>query len=342
MSGREVAADPAVARRRRAKLSFLLRVAVSAALIVFLVRKAGVGSISRTVGSAAPGWLVAGFALGILAAGMQAYQWKGLLGAMGIRRHYLSTLRLDTAARGFDAALPTSIGGDVVRATLASPTPSQRLPAAVSVVLRRLLQLPGLICVIVAGLILSRSLDYAGRVRPFALACVGAGLALMALVGLAARSKTVRRIPVPAAVRRLSAEWTMARRQTVTGHPFLLAAGRGLLFWIVVVLSQVCFIHAVGIRVPFGYSMMVIATVNALSMLPISFGGYGLREGTFSAFLTAGGHATTAQGAAVGALLSIQTFAFGVVGGLVYLTLRRQAHQAASRPESVSAVGGVA
>ena len=66
-----------------------------------------------------------------------------------------------------------------------------------------------------------------------------------------------------------------------------------------------------------------MTSVNALSLLPISLGGYGLREGAFASFLAVGGFAVPAQGAAVGVCLSAQTVAFGLVGALTYLTVRR-------------------
>ena len=110
------------------------------------------------------------------------------------------------------------------------------------------------------------------------------------------------------------------------------ATGRGLLFWTVVVASQSMFILAVGIRVPLTYSALVITTATAVTMLPISLGGYGLREGAFAAFLAAGGHATAAQGAAVGVCITVQTLALGVIGIPFYLTLRvRRGRHAAPR-----------
>ena len=106
-------------------------------------------------------------------------------------------------------------------------------------------------------------------------------------------------------------------------RPFLRATFRGLLFWIVVVLSQACYIRAVGIHASLGYAAAVVACVNAISMLPISVGGYGLREGAFSALLGVAGVGTAVQGTAVGLCLSAQTLLFGLCGAVVYATLPR-------------------
>jgi len=322
--GRRIA--DAETRRGRRRPSLWLRLLVSIALLVYLLRTAGLASIFRTVVGADPRWLAAGLGLGIVAAGLQANQWRGLLAALGLRRSYRSTLHVDTAARVFDAALPSSIGGDVLRIALVAPAASERVAAALSVILRRVMQLPGLVAVLVGGAVASLTLPYAGRVELIAFGCAAAGVGLALALVLVSRLESLRRVPVPRKLSGLAGDLAQARTRAA-GDPaaFVRAALRGLLFWCVVVLSQTCFIVAVGIHVPLGYATAVIATVNALSLLPISLGGYGLREGTFSALLAASGQSTLAQGAAVGACLSLQTLAFGVVGGLVYLTLRKTA-----------------
>jgi uncharacterized membrane protein YbhN (UPF0104 family) len=123
------------------------------------------------------------------------------------------------------------------------------------------------------------------------------------------------------------------------------ATGRGVLFWAVVVASQYLFIVAVGIHVPLVYGALVITTATAVTMLPISLGGYGLREGAFAAFLAAGGHATAAQGAAVGVCITVQTLALGVIGIPFYMTVRarrRRPALVAVPAESVGSAVGAA
>jgi len=97
-------------------------------------------------------------------------------------------------------------------------------------------------------------------------------------------------------------------------------------FWLFVVASAWAYMRAVGIHPPIAYAAVVVLVVNALSMLPISLGGYGLREGTFSLFLAVGGIATAAQGAAVGLCITVQTLLMGLLGIPIYLLLGRQRH----------------
>jgi uncharacterized membrane protein YbhN (UPF0104 family) len=197
------------------------------------------------------------------------------------------------------------------------------VPAAASVVLRRLCNFPGMIVLTAVGLVATLSLGYAARIRPFSVAVLAGGLVLVALtlspaMGHVGRWRLLRRGPGVA--------WPSCSppctSSAASAAPWLQATVRGLGFWMVVVASQSMFIRAVGIHIPLAYSALVITTTTAVTMLPISLGGYGLREGVFAAFLAAGGHATGAQGAAVGVCITVQTLALGVIGIPFYLTVR--------------------
>jgi uncharacterized membrane protein YbhN (UPF0104 family) len=109
----------------------------------------------------------------------------------------------------------------------------------------------------------------------------------------------------------------------------LFAGLRGCLFWSCAVASQWCYMRSVGAdRVTLAYAAVVVTVANMVTMLPIALGGYGLREGTFSALLVAAHMATVAQGVAVGACLIAQTVIFGLMGLPSYLSLRSRAQGA--------------
>lgn len=335
---RSLADRPGRPRRTRQRLVLALKICVSVGLVALLLATSGLDRIGATLAAADLGWLAAGLALGVAAAFLQTYQWRGLLSAFGLRRGYWRCLRLDTAARLFDAALPSSIGGDVVRAGLVTDDRSTMAPAATAVALRRVMSIPGLLLVMGISLVASWPVADATRLRATALVCLGGGVAVAVAIVVVQRMGALARLRLPgrlAGIRRTILE---ARAAAADGtHPFRRSALRGLLFWVVVVLSQACYVHAVGITAPFAYVAAVVTCVNAVTMAPISVGGYGLREASFSALLGVGAIGTAAQGTAVGLVLSAQTLLFGLVGAVVYLTLRRTAitstaERAADRP----------
>jgi glycosyltransferase 2 family protein len=317
----------------------LVRLGVTAGAFVLIARKIGVGAVVRALADADPAYLAAGYAIAVVTILLTVWQWNGLATANGVARPYGRCLHLELGGDVFDAALPSSIGGDFVRATSLAKSPEERVPAAASVVLRRLCNFPGMIVITAVGLVGTLSLGYADRIRPFSLGVVAGGLVLVVLalspaMGVIGRWGLLRRGPGRAVAKLLN---TLHEFRGQRSH-LARATVRGLVFWAVVVASQSMFIRALGIHVPLMYSALVITTATAVTMLPISLGGYGLREGAFAAFLAAGGHATAAQGAAVGVCITVQTLALGVIGVPFYLTirLRRGRHVAPRRRRHVA------
>jgi uncharacterized protein (TIRG00374 family) len=309
-----------------------------------LLHKSGLRPIGRQLGSADAAWLAIGFGFAVLSVGLTVLQWQKLLGATGVRRTYGRCLHLELAGDVFDAALPSSVGGDVVRAVMVSSRPDERVHAAASVLLRRLLNFPGMVLLMGVGLLATLDLSYAGKIRPYALVAVLGGTAIVVvlvspLLGWLSRQRPFTRGPFRIAGKLMDALNEVRGRR----RDLLLAAGRGIAFWSLVSASQWSFMRAVGIHVPLTYGVVVVTTTNAITMLPISLGGYGLREGAFAAFLAVGGLATTAQGVAVGVCLTGQTVVLGLAGIPFYLTVNR-ARRAQIDPapaDPVPAVSGV-
>jgi glycosyltransferase 2 family protein len=318
---------------RRVAPMTVVRVLVTAAAFALIARKIGVGAVVHALASANVGFLAAGYSVAIVTILITVWQWHGLATANGVARPYRRCLHLELGGDVFDAALPSSIGGDFIRATSLAETPAERVPAAASVVLRRLCNFPGMIVMTAIGLVGTVSLGYADRIRPFSLGVLAGGLVLVTLalspaMGFIGRWGLLRRGPGRAVAKLLNTLHDFRGERSHLGRATL----RGVLFWAVVVASQSLFIRALGIHVPLAYSALVITTATAITMLPISLGGYGLREGAFAAFLAAGGHATAAQGAAVGICITVQTLALGVIGIPFYLTIHSRHGQPAASP----------
>jgi uncharacterized membrane protein YbhN (UPF0104 family) len=309
----------------------VVRILVTAAAFALIARKIGVGAVVHALASANVGFLAAGYAVALVTILITVWQWHGLATANGVARSFRRCLHLELGGDVFDAALPSSIGGDFIRATSLAESPAERVPAAASVVLRRLCNFPGMIVITAVGLAGTVSLGYADRIRPFSLGVLAGGLALVALalspaMGFIGRWGLLRRGPGKAVAKLLNTLHDFRGERSHLGRATL----RGVLFWTVVVASQSLFIRALGIHVPLAYCALVITTATAITMLPISLGGYGLREGAFAAFLAAGGHATAAQGAAVGVCITVQTLALGVIGLPFYLTIHSRRGQPAT------------
>jgi hypothetical protein len=197
------------------------------------------------------------------------------------------------------------------------------------VLLRRICNLPGLVLITCIALLATIDLSYASRVRPYAAIAAAAAFVLFFAV-LSPRVWAILRMPGLRSPRvantlvrvREGFDGIRGDRRRLGG-----AAARGVLFWVLVVGSQAAYMRAVGIHVGILFAGLVVTTVSALSMLPISLGGYGVREGAFGAFMSAGGLATTAQGVSVGLCVTAQTCLLGLLGipALIGIRNERQA-----------------
>ena len=303
------------------------KLAVSTALLAWLLHKAGLTRIGEALVHSDLRWLAAAVALGFAATCVQATQWHALLAAGGLRRTWWRCLRLVFVGNTFNSILPSSIGGDVARAMMAADTPAERVPAATTVVLQRLCNFPGMMVLMGLGVLLTLGDARAAEIRGVAIAALvvgaaGLGMCMSPLLGrLAALPVLQRRRPGRVLARLLRALDAFRDRRL----ELLLASVRGTLFWALSVLNQYAFMHAVGVPIPLSYAAIVVTTINALTMLPISINGYGVREGGFARLLNpVSGAAAAAQGVAVGFLLAAQSLVWAGIGILFWLTERRR------------------
>ena len=329
----------------RGHLKTAAKVAVSVGLLGWVVHKAGLRNIADTLAHANVAWLGAAVLLGFAATCVQATQWHALLEAHGLRRTWWRCLRLVFVGNTFNSILPSSIGGDVARAMMVADSPAERVPAASTVVLQRLCNFPGMIVLMTLGLVLTLGDSRASEIRLVALAGVLAGAAGLALcmtplLGRLAALPVLQRGRAGRVLAKLLAALDAFRGRR---SELLFASARGTAFWGLSVVNQWAFMHAVGVPIPLTYAAIVVTTINALTMLPISINGYGIRENGFSRWLGPlfGSSALAAQkGTAVGFLLAAQSLLWAGIGVVFWLTDKRhkEAAEAARAATVVPAV----
>jgi hypothetical protein len=199
--------------------------------------------------------------------------------------------------------------------------PAERTTTLTTVVLQRLCNFPGMIVIMAVGVAATIANPVADRIRPLALlgitaGIVGLGISLTPLLGWLSRRDVLKKIRLANLFQQLH-EFRGRRRELI------LASLRGTSFWGLSVLNQWSFMHAVGINVDLAYAAVVTTTVNAITLLPISVNGYGLREGGFVAFLTVRGLATYPAAFAASLCLAAQSLLWGLVGVPFYLVRNR-------------------
>jgi uncharacterized membrane protein YbhN (UPF0104 family) len=206
-----------------------------------------------------------------------------------------------------------------MRAVLMAPAPGRRVDTAASVVLQRLCNFPGMIVVMAAGLVLTLGDPHAGRVRPVALAGVATGIAGMA-VWLSPLFGRIARTPLAGRLR-LSKLLAVLDRFRGRRAELARAVARGVVFWSFSVLNQWAFMRALGIEIDIVLAALVVTVVNAITMLPISVNGYGVRDGALVAFVGVAGVAQPSMALAASLCIAGQTLLWGLIGLACWLTL---------------------
>ncbi len=258
-------------------------------------------------------------ALALLVGGLvlSAVRWTILLRAGGARIAFPRTVHLYFVGYFFNTLLPTAVGGDVVRAwALRDTTPLA--VAGGSIVVERLL---GSACLLALGIGGSFALESAAPAR-IPLVIVGglyaAALAALFLVRLPERPPAAEE----GRARRVLRSLARIARETKTfrGHRNALAGGLALsLVWqVMLIVVNGVLSRGMGGVCPWASLFVLVPVVQALSMIPISVGGLGVREIGYAEFFRASG-LDPAEGAALGFAWLAVSSALALVGGAAFL-----------------------
>jgi len=292
-----------------------LKVLVSGVLVAVLARRyAGDPDFRGTL--AALDWRAFLEAEAILAAGLvlSAARWKILLRAAGVPLPFRSAVRLYFVSFFFNFLLPTSVGGDVVRAVGARR--SGALPViAGTILVERFL---GFGCLLAIGLGASLVVPSLAMARGVLLVAAGVFLVgglVLALAPLPAARSGGGMAKVLRGLRSTAMEF-----RSFGFHPAALAGATVLsLAWQgALVAANALLAGGLGDVAPLRILLAVIPVVQAVAMIPVSFGGLGLREMGYEVFFGAAG-LDPAHGVALAACFLGVSVALALKGGLVYL-----------------------
>jgi uncharacterized membrane protein YbhN (UPF0104 family) len=262
----------------------MLRPAGSVALLAFLAWRTDWAQIARVFAGLRAGWWL--LAVGVYAATqvVSSVRWRLLARPLGFRQGQGQFVAYYYVGMFFNLVLPTSVGGDVVRAWYLDGRSGRKAAAFLSVLADRVSGVLMLIAIACAAAAAS-PLDLPPHVTWMVYglgACAGAGL--VGLLGAARYSV-------------LSTEYSVLRMGWRAGLTKLLAAARGLhdallpcprvllvttLLSVVVQAANVLVVWlaglALGVDVPASYYWILMPVVALLTLLPVSVNGMGVRE----------------------------------------------------------------
>lgn len=302
-------------------LSMSLKIGVSTALLAYCFSRVGWHDLWTEIAGA--NMLFLGFYIGVsfLATIASSFKWHVLSTAHGLSASRGKLTLLYMVGYFFNNILPTSIGGDVVRAYELGKTDGKPAEAMASVFMERFTGLTALI--IFAGVAVAFDPHFLGDIK------LTVALAIVCVAYLGVIVLVFQRTVLQMLQQRL--QWALAqrllRKLQKLQEAILLYRHQRRALWVAMLYSFVFYLISVWIVytgcLTFGAApnltalFLVVPIMHILFMIPISLGGIGLQEWAYTAVLGMIG-VSGAIGLSVALLYRARTILFGLIGGALY------------------------
>ena len=280
------------ASRTRSILLSVIKIAISAGLLLVLFSRVDAGRLWGAARQASASWLAGALALYGVMVLASAWRWGLLLTAQNVRLPFRTLTSSFLVATFFNNFLPSNIGGDVVRVADTAPAAGSKTLATTVVLLDRVIGLLGLVLIAAVGATTTSRLADGGPVAPVML---WAGFCAAVVVATPALLKPHAFARLLQPLRVLNPVWVDERVARLTSAlsrfgqaPGALAACFGGAIVVQAVLVTFYLAIAHSMRIPIGFSeLAVIVPVSFIvQMVPLSMNGFGIREATFGFYFT--------------------------------------------------------
>ena len=314
-------------------MGLALKGAVSVGLIWYLIDHTEIDVEPGRLLALAPGYAILALLVSAVQIAICVFRWRAVLVAIGQPLPLPTLLRLFLIGSFFSQTLPSSVGGDAFRVYLAHKAGQTLGGAFNGVMLERVAivaAIPLLAALMLPGLLPLLQPD----VVPWALAAVavlavGSAVGIAVLAGLERLPESIRHWRVVAHLMRLGGDarrlflvprhaatilaWSVAGHANVSLIIFVLAAGLGVNIGLVDCLAL--------------FPLVLLATT-----IPVSIGGWGVREGAMiAAFALVG--VPRQDTFVVSVLFGLLAMAISLPGGILWLLSRQRPSVAAVEGE---------
>jgi uncharacterized membrane protein YbhN (UPF0104 family) len=257
------------------------RVALSASLLLLVLRSVDPASLSTSMLASSKALLLVAAAIYLLGVVIKTLRWSVLLRESRTRLSFVDLLRLNLVGLVLNAVLPSGSGGDAYRLVqIVRSQGDDPHMVGVSTLLDRWLGVTSLAILLGAGVLFSDAVPGAQRLAAGSVAAVvllitaalfspwrGSFFALLVWVLPSER------------LRRGAAEVGASLERHGRRPDLLLAAGLlSVAFQVLAVVNQWVILRAVGAPVELGQLLVAIPLLQLILLLPISVGGVGVRE----------------------------------------------------------------
>ena len=300
--------------RRNSLITFTLRIFATVALMVFVLQQVEWESLVRRLKSLEWQWYAAAQAVAIVIQVVAGIRWSSLARPIGFVHSTSFFIWRFFEGVFFNLCLPSSIGGDVVKAYRLSSTNRGRLLAGCTILADRLAGVSAL-GVLAGSAILSIKLN----LSPASTIAVGTVLFASVLLGFRLTIGNLDRfldlLPATHKIRQfLSQLLPYQIRPSLMGR----AVAWSLIVQVGASVSVALMARGIGVNLGLGIWFSVVPLIALAIVLPISINGVGIREGGMALLLSRWGVAGE-QAVAIGLLWFLTTIGTGLIGGVLFL-----------------------
>ena len=281
-------------RMRQLAGSVWVRTLVTVGLLALVAAMVDWGAAADQLSEGSWSWFAGGVAVLVVSQAIAALRWRLLVEGARLDRPLLTVVRAFWVGLFANNFLPTSFGGDVTRAWLLARSGPPLVRALLSVLVDRFVAFWCLIAL--AWIVLPTDPSAVPGSLAVALGAVTVGgIAISAsLLWFSLRGGRSLAGRLPERVR----DWARETRATLRLYgarprTLLLATLLGLAFQALAVLALWMAAKAIEMEVPFTLLAVVMPLVLAITLIPISIAGFGVREGGMVLLLGTAGYTAT-------------------------------------------------
>lgn len=303
-------------------LAIFFRVGISIALLIFLFTHIDSKSLLEIIKRADKPLLFLGFFIAFFTYLFCLFRWEMLLKAVGIRLPLKRVIISFAGGTFFSLFLPSTIGGDFMRTLDLAAHTKRPKDIIATVLLDRLSGYVGLVLLSSAALLIGWKFIQSKSIL-FSLAIItGILVAVLLLLFnnfLYSRISTILHSPNAGRIRKLIKNlheeiYIFRNHKKVIVNNLILS----VLIQILSPLVSFVIALALGIKIDIIYFFIFLPIIGAITLLPISIGGLGLRDATTIFFFAKAGVSKDLAFA-----MSLISFFFllvyGAIGGLIYV-----------------------
>jgi glycosyltransferase 2 family protein len=275
-------------RARRTAESLPVRVAVTLVLLGAVASQIDWQQMRERVSNGHPLDFVAAVAIVLCALVIGAYRWWLLLRRADVNLDLPQLARVYSVSTFSSTFLPTSLGGDVTRALLVVRRGPLLTRVVVTIVLDRLFGLMGLLGMAwIALAFQSTKVPHGAQVfLIWVTAAVVVGSLLLAIAVL--RGSQVAQALVPKRLVSVARE-SRVLLQSYARDPatLIMVVMLSLAYQALISLHLVLIAQAIDVHLAFSTAAVTLTLVTIVTLIPISVGGFGVREGSYVVLLGA-------------------------------------------------------